>query len=122
MTFGEKLKQHRKLNGLTQVELAKKLEIGKSTLAMYETDKREPNVLMIKKISKTLNVSADELIGIDLTESKTTSINEDEQKLLDDYQLLNEEGQERAKTYIEDLVATGRYKKSSQHKLEEKQA
>ena len=39
----ERIKLLRKQNGYTQVELAKKLGIGVSTVAMWETGKRTPN-------------------------------------------------------------------------------
>lgn len=116
MTFGEKIKEKRKLNNLTQVELAEKLEIGKSTLAMYETDKREPNVLMIKKISKILNVSADELIGNKFA-NKNTSRNSNELKLLEDYNLLNEEGKAYVDKQIKFALSQTEYQKIDLHSL-----
>lgn len=36
--FGDKLKQARKDNHLTQLQLAKRFSIGRSTLANYESD------------------------------------------------------------------------------------
>ena len=65
MAFYDRLKESRIKSGLTQEQLAEKLGIAKSTLSGYESGNREPNVQTIKKIADVLNVSADELLGID---------------------------------------------------------
>lgn len=62
--FNENLKNARLQKGLSQKELAAEIGVAKSTYSLYESGKREPNVQTIKKISDTLNVSADELLGI----------------------------------------------------------
>jgi transcriptional regulator with XRE-family HTH domain len=43
--------------GLSQEELAKTLKIAKSTLGMYEIDKREPNHEMTAKIAEFFGVN-----------------------------------------------------------------
>jgi len=49
MTTGRVIANLRKEKGLSQVELAKILGIGKSTIAHYEVDKRQvPNILLVK--------------------------------------------------------------------------
>ncbi|AIW03662.1 transcriptional regulator [Bacillus phage Pascal] len=48
--------------GMSQVELADKLGIDKSTVNRYEKGGRQPSVEMLYKISKVLNVSIDNLI------------------------------------------------------------
>ena len=63
MTFGERLAELRKKQGLSQNDLANKLNISKSTLAMYETDKRQPNFEMQTKIADYFEVSIDYLLG-----------------------------------------------------------
>lgn len=63
MTFGERLAELRKKQDLSQNELAKKLNISKSTLAMYETDKRQPNFETQTKIADFFEVSVDYLLG-----------------------------------------------------------
>ncbi|UOF89064.1 helix-turn-helix domain-containing protein [Fodinisporobacter ferrooxydans] len=61
-SIGERLAQLRLKHGLSQAELAKKLNISQSTLAMYETNKREPNLYIIEKFSYIFMVSTDYLI------------------------------------------------------------
>lgn len=43
MTTGEKIRELRKAQGLTQEELAQKIGIKRGTLAQYEAGKRSPS-------------------------------------------------------------------------------
>lgn len=67
--LGEKIKELRKNKGILQKELADRLSVGKSTVAMWETNKREPDIDTIMKISEILDVSVDELLGKNASES-----------------------------------------------------
>ena len=57
--FNENLKASREKRGMTQKEV-----VAKSTYSLYESGNREPSVQTIKKIADTLNVSADDLLGL----------------------------------------------------------
>ena len=63
--FAERLKELRIEKGLTQIELAKQLNLDKSTIAKYETYKIEPSITMLKQFCKFFNVSADYLLGLE---------------------------------------------------------
>lgn len=63
MSFGINLKKIRQDNGLTQEELAKKINTSRSNIANYENDKNMPSVDILEKISKVLNCSTDFLLG-----------------------------------------------------------
>ena len=63
--FYENLKLAREQKGLSQKDVAEKIGVAKSTYSLYESGNREPNVQTIKKIANALDVSADELLGID---------------------------------------------------------
>lgn len=63
--FNENLKMARERKGLSQKDIAESIGVAKSTYSLYESGNREPNVQTIKKIADILNVSADELLGID---------------------------------------------------------
>lgn len=65
--FNENLRWAREQKGLSQKDVAEKIGVAKSTYSLYESGNREPNVQTIKKISDVLGVSADELLGIDVT-------------------------------------------------------
>ena len=58
-----KLKELRQQYGLTQNKLAEKLNISRSTIAMYETNASEPDFATIEKIAELFNVSIDYLLG-----------------------------------------------------------
>ena len=61
--IGYKIKSLRKSLGISQKEMAKRLDIPYSTYSNYENNNREPNSDIIKKICKILNVSTFELIA-----------------------------------------------------------
>ena len=62
--FGEKLKYLRKHLGLTQAQLADKLDVSTSTIGMYEQGRREPDNAMLTKICVLFNTSTDYLLGL----------------------------------------------------------
>lgn len=63
--FNENLKIARERKGLSQKDIAEGIGVAKSTYSLYESGNREPNVQTIKKIADMLNVSADELLGLE---------------------------------------------------------
>ena len=69
--FADVLKTLRKNAKLSQAELAAKLRVSTSTIGMYETGKRMPDVDTVQMISKFFDVSIDYLIGT--TDTKTTT-------------------------------------------------
>ena len=62
--FNENLKAARERRNMTQKEVADNIGVAKSTYSLYESGQREPNVQTIKRIADTLNVSADDLLGL----------------------------------------------------------
>lgn len=63
--FAQKLKKLRKNHGLTQVQLAKELNIGTSTIGMYESNIRKPSYKVLKNIADFFCVTVDYLIEDD---------------------------------------------------------
>lgn len=61
-SLGARIAYLRNKEGISQEEFAKILKIGKSTLGMYETDKREPSHEMSNKIADHFNVTLDWLL------------------------------------------------------------
>lgn len=59
------LKELRESRGLTQRELAKQLNIGFSTLGMYETGKRQPNNDTLQAFADYFGVTVDKILGRD---------------------------------------------------------
>lgn len=65
-TFGERLKDLRKERNIGQVELAKKIGVGKSIISLWETNQCEPTLSKLVALSKFFNVSIDYLAGLEL--------------------------------------------------------
>ena len=62
MTFGEKIKEARKQCALSQEQLAEKMNVSRSAIAKWETDKGLPDLDNLKMLSSFLNVSIDYLL------------------------------------------------------------
>ena len=77
-----KLKELRKKAGLTQVELADKLQIKRITYNKYEIGENLPNIPTIKKIAKFYNVSLDYLLENETVNQIDMSEFSDEKKEL----------------------------------------
>ncbi len=62
--FYARLRSARKARGLGQPELAEKIGMTQSTIGMIESGERLPTIPVLRKLSCTLNVSSDYLIGL----------------------------------------------------------
>jgi transcriptional regulator with XRE-family HTH domain len=60
--FGDRVRRLRKARGLTQLELAELLGVGRSYLSQIERGKRDPGLRMIKSISDGLGIPIFELL------------------------------------------------------------
>lgn len=67
--FSEQLRKLRRLNNLTQTELSKLLNVSNGTIAMWETDKRQPDIDTLKKLANFFNVTTDYLLGKDIKDN-----------------------------------------------------
>ena len=63
MEFKDKLKDLRKKRGLSQVALAERLGLSKSTIGAYETGDITPSVEALNAIADFFNVDLDYLLG-----------------------------------------------------------
>lgn len=61
--IGEILKKLRKDIGKTQEQVAIELSLQKQTYQNYELEKRQPDILMLKKLADYYHVSVDFLVG-----------------------------------------------------------
>ena len=65
-SFGENLKNLRKINKISQKEFANKMNTTQQRVSEWECDKVEPSLYNILKIIKVLNTTFEELTeGID---------------------------------------------------------
>ncbi len=63
MNFGETLKRIREEKSLSQQELAKKLEVAQSTIAMWEASQRTPKLGELNRLARILNITVNRLLG-----------------------------------------------------------
>lgn len=63
MNFGEILKNIRKEKNITQEELAKVLNMKRTSISGYETGRKEPDFGTLNKIADYFGVSMDFLLG-----------------------------------------------------------
>lgn len=57
--LGDKIKELRKSKNMYQQDLAAALSVSKSTVAMWETNKRIPDTSMLVKIAEYFDITAD---------------------------------------------------------------
>ena len=67
--FGRNVQKYRKLAGLTQSELSKRLEITQKHLSIIETGTQFASANLIARISNELNIPPAALFGDDITQS-----------------------------------------------------
>lgn len=61
--IGKRLKSLREDIGLTQLDVAEFLRVSRTTYTQYETEKSEPDLATVSKLSGFFNVSVDYLLG-----------------------------------------------------------
>lgn len=62
MDFGKILKEKRHQAGITQEELAKRLNVSRSAISNWEIGRNYPDIHTLVEISTSLGVSLDELL------------------------------------------------------------
>jgi transcriptional regulator with XRE-family HTH domain len=137
MEFSDRLKELRKAHHLTQAEFAKKSNISRSIVAMYETGKRKPSFEVLEFIADFFNVDLNYIIGkSDLTTKVTDSspqLSKDDQALLHAFHNASEEAKGMVRfalrpTWPKDIdqfvdkVAEGKVAKATKDKVKEAMA
>ena len=70
MELSELLKEYRKVNNLSQTDLANKLYVSKQAVSKWETKRGYPDINTLKDIALLLDCSIDELVGLEKKEIK----------------------------------------------------
>jgi len=65
MNIGNRIKQFREENNMTQKEIAEILEVEPGTISKYESNLIEPNIKSLIRLSNTFQITIDELIRED---------------------------------------------------------
>ena len=63
--LGARIKELRKEFGLSQVELAMRMEVTKQTISNWENGNIQPSVDMLVGLANVFNVTTDYLLGLD---------------------------------------------------------
>jgi transcriptional regulator with XRE-family HTH domain len=64
MSIGEKIREARKIMGITQKALAKMAGLELTQICHYEAENREPSVSNLRKLAVAMGISADYLLEI----------------------------------------------------------
>lgn len=118
--FDEMLIYLRKRADLTQVELAKKLGVSRSTIGNYEKGIRTPDYEMLEKIADFFNVDLNFLLGKSGNEAdlykryaEAEFKEKAEKEILRLFRKLNSDGQDKVRAYMEDLICLEKYTEPS---------
>lgn len=109
VSFGSKLRELRNSAGLTQSELAQRINRSKANISKYEKDDLEPNLDTLVAISEIFDVSIDYLLGKKPGEAPAGSshsapqISKDVASIIEFYDELSHNGREKALEYMEML-------------------
>ena len=117
--FGKRVKAARKKKKLTQVQLADIIGKKEATIRKYENGTIEAPWNVIEAIATALDVSPFDLtVDVDQLRSDVKLQDEIEKafgkkglQLLNDFDLLNSVGQDKACEYLSDLTLNPKYKK-----------
>lgn len=65
MLFHERLRQLRKDSGISQIDIAKMIDVAPITLRQYEQGKREPTIEKLMQLAMIFGVTLDDLLCFD---------------------------------------------------------
>lgn len=63
MSVGKNIRKFRKLNKLTQEELANKLGVSDKTISSWEVDRTEPDIGTVQKLARYFGCDISDLVG-----------------------------------------------------------
>lgn len=89
-TIGANIRFYTKKRGYTQEKLAEQADINEKLIDFYETGKRIPTVINLVAIAEALEVTVDELCGVNTPEPDTElerEINKVIRNVLKDYEV-----------------------------------
>ena len=80
MTLGERIKNYRRKTGLSQEQLAEKINVSRQAITKWENDSGIPDIDNLISLSKVMGISLDELVmgekGNDISDIKRIAINQ----------------------------------------------
>lgn len=138
MTIGERIREIRKAQGLTQKELGHRLGLSYQSIAQWENGLRSPKLETILKIAQALGVRMEDLTGLEtfdtgadfdkrrkelLSQAQAAGDSADSLTIIHTTDLraficnvldqLNEEGQKKAAERVAELAEVPKYRKDA---------
>ncbi len=98
------LKEIRKQKGLTQTEVAQKLNISQQTYSDYENKKTEPDIDKLIELSKLFNISLDKLLKENKDEINNNQHPRYSDNLIEKIKQLNEYNLMKVEGYVENML------------------
>ncbi len=136
MEVGKQIRKFRKERGLTQKELAERVNVATGTIQQYELGKREPKLAILQRVALALGVRIEDLVGLEtfatgaefgqrwkeLQEAARNSPAEDqltvkatvspEKRIEAAWNRLNDDGKEAAASRVEEVAEVPKYQNS----------
>ncbi len=102
----KRIKELRKLKGISQQKLALHLNVSQAMISKYELGLSEPDIAMIQKLADYFGVSADYLLEIcdDKISISSFGLSEEEKEVLFGFKRLNSVQKEKLKAYLKGLL------------------
>jgi transcriptional regulator with XRE-family HTH domain len=94
--------------------MAEAVGMSPNAISYYEKDKREPNILILMKIAKILDVTGDALLGLEHPD--LVARNRKEYALLHAFRGLKSIGQDRTLEYVSALKELPYYANACEHR------
>lgn len=104
--------KYRKEIGMTQGELAEKLNVRPTTVSGWERGANSPDIDTLVEICKIFKITLSTVLGFDDSIRKITPT---EDKLLTIFNSFNKEGQEKLLSIADDMYASKKYESTEQH-------
>ena len=113
--FAERLKQLRTERKLTQVRLAELLGVGGRVYHRWENGDATPHLDTLVKIAEVLQVSADELLGIQDVRAESQIHNHELHRLYSQIDSLSDDAQQALIVVLDGLVKRASVKRMVEH-------
>ena len=112
-----RIKKLREENGITQEDLAKRLDMSKGIISLYEKDERKPSLEVLVKLSEIFDCSIDYLLcKTDIRKQRKIELDDIDIAFASGVKGLNNENKETLRNIMEGLLAKQELEKNSNNK------
>ena len=95
--------------GITQAQMSRELEIGKTTLSSWMNGQRMPRMDKIDMLCRYLNCMRSDLMDEKREKRTETTFTQEEMMLVVQYRMLNAEGRARVRDDMENYLELSKY-------------